>query len=576
MQFTLVAPRTSVKKLTQPEPHAAVRIVTSAVRGDVCRRRVLHPSRARFLMTNRLHALAAAALVASGLSATLTPASAEVRLPAIFSDHMVLQAEKPAAVWGWAAPGETVVVEFAGQAKQAAAAVDGRWQIVLDPLPPHERPRQLVVRGGNTLTVDDVLVGEVWLCGGQSNMAMQLKGLHGAVDDADAVIAAAEHPLIRMFVHDAPYDIYKLDAPPAEPLADRPGKWIVCSPATAARFTALGYFVGRDLQQALGRPVGLVNSAVGGTPIEAWTSLAAQQADPASKPLLDDWAKRAQGYDSSRALAEFEVAKKAWLQARAAAQKRKQPAPRAPAAFKNTLVSLPGGLFNGMIAPLAPYTVRGVVWYQGERNAAGPFTYEYGRQLRLLVADWRKQWQDPELYFAWVQLPGFLGKQRLPSEPNGWGVGVRDGQRQALDVPHTAMAVTIDLRSEEGHPTNKLDYARRVTPLLLHDVYGRSDVAARGPLYRSLRRDGKTLVVEFDHADGLRAASGELAGFAVAGDDRKFHWAAARVVDGAVVVSSDEVPKPVAVRYGWAANPLGNLVDAAGLPASPFRSDDWK
>ncbi|MGC3972404.1 MAG: sialate O-acetylesterase [Pirellulales bacterium] len=427
------------------------------------------------------------------------------------------------------------------------------------------------------MTVDDVLVGEVWLCSGQSNMAMQLKGLHGQVDDCDAVIAAADHPQLRLFVHDAPYDIYALGVPPDEPQTDRPGKWIVCSPATAAQFSAIAYFFGVDIQRELKRPVGMVVSSVGGTPIEAWTSRAAQQAEADLKPVLDDWAKRLEGYDPSREQEAFLAAKQAWLKSRAAAVKQGKPAPKAPLPFKNLGVMKPAGLYDSMIVPLAPYTVRGVLWYQGEKNAAGPLTQLYGLQLRTLIQDWRKLWGDPSLYFAYVQLPGSGKPQKLPSEPTGWGVSVREGQFLAHKLPQTAMAVTIDLNAaNQGHPTNKAAYARRLTLLALHDVYGQSGLAAHGPLFREVRRDGEALILTLDHADGLRTASGDLAGFAIAGDDKKFHAAEARIVNGTIVLTSPQVPQPAAVRYGWAANPTCNLINAAGLPASPFRSDDWK
>lgn len=516
-------------------------------------------------------------VISASLYALFAPAArAEVRLPAIFSDHMVVQAEKPAAVWGWAEAGESVVVSLAGQEKTTTAAADGSWRATLDPLRASKAPQTLTVRGRNTLTVDDVLVGEVWLCSGQSNMAMQMKGLHGAVDRADEEIAAADHPRLRMFVHAAPYSIYELASPPREPLTDRPGRWLVCSPTTAAQFSAIAYYFGRDIQRELDMPVGMINSAVGGTPIEAWTSRAAQDTQPVLQPVFDDWSKRLEGFDAGRAKDDFEQAKKTWLKRRAEALKQKQPAPKAPAAFRNLAVMEPGALYNGMIAPLAPYTVRGALWYQGERNAAGPLAKFYGLQLRTLIDDWRTRWNDPTLYFAYVQLPRFAREQKLPSEPAAWGVVVREEMRKSASIPYTAMAVTIDMGGvTDGHPTNKADYARRLSLLALHDVYGKADVAARGPLFRSAKRDGATMVLTFDHAEALRAASGKLTGFAIAGDDRKFHWAEARIIDGKVVVASKDVAEPAAVRYGWASNPNCNLTNEAGLPASPFRTDEW-
>jgi sialate O-acetylesterase len=520
------------------------------------------------------------------LAVSLPAGRADVRLPAVISDHMVLQAATPAPIWGWAAPGERVVVAFAGQSFATVAATDGTWRVRLPPLAVSRSPQTLTVSGNNSLVVHDVLVGEAWLCSGQSNMEMQLKGLHGQVDRADAEIAAADYPLIRMFEFETVYDIYQLPVPPREPQAERAGKWTVCSPQTAARFIALGYFFAREIHEKLGRtPIGLVHSSVGGTPIEAWTSRPAQQSVPELQPVLMDWARRLADYDPAAELRSANAAKARWVVARDLAKTAGQPPPKAPAPFKNLRVSEPAGLFNGLIAPLVPFALRGVLWYQGERNAAGPLTALYGRQLRVLIADWRARWGD-DLYFAWVQLPAFQKPQRAPSEPNGWGVWVRDGQRQTLAVPRTGMAVTIDLGGESaGHPTNKADFAHRLALLALHDVYGQKIAVWSGPIFKSLQRAGRELVISFDHETGLKAradptgvpnAPAELKGFALAGADGKFVWAHAKIAGERVVVSSAQVPEPVAVRYAWAANPLGNLVNAAGLPASPFATDDGK
>src|SRR5260221_2833295 len=399
---------------------------------------------------------------------TLASARADVRLPAIFSDHMVLQSDAAVAVWGWAAPGEEVTVSIAGKSNATKADADGQWTLKLDPLEAAGEPQTLTVKGGTTLTVSDVLVGEVWLASGQSNMEMQMKGkLHGSVDPADEEIAAANHPEIGIFTHDEPLAIYELPAPPQEPLADRAGRWRVCSPQTVADFSALGYFFARDLHRELGEPIGIITAAVGGTPIEAWTSLEAQLAEPALRPVLEDWQQRLAGYDAEREQKNFLEAKQRWLKERAAANAKGEPAPKAPAPFKNLGVMAPGDLFNARIAPLVPYTLRGVIWYQGERNALGPLTGFYGAQLKTLINDWRARWGS-ELYFAWVQLPRFQKEQSAPSEPNGWGVTVRDEMRKTLAVPRTCMAVTIDFGGEKaGHPTNKADFAARLSPLVL-------------------------------------------------------------------------------------------------------------
>ena len=512
-------------------------------------------------------------------SALLSAAAvrAEVKLPALFSDHMVMQADAAVAVWGWAAPGEQITASLARETAITTTKADGRWWLKLGKMKAAREPQTLMVKGTNTLTIRDVLIGEVWLASGQSNMEMQLKGkLHGSVDRADEEIAAANYPAIRMFVHDEPLAIYELPVPPEEPAADRAGAWRVCSPETVADFSALGYFFARDLHQKLGGAVGIIHASVGGTPIEAWTSLPAQQAEPSLKPVLDDWQKRLANYDPAREQQQYLDAKPRWLKERSAATKAGQPAPKAPVPFKNLRVMAPAGLFNARIAPLVPYTMRGVIWYQGERNAAGPLTTLYGEQLKTLIHDWRARWGD-EFYFAWVQLPGFQKEQHLPIEPNGWGVAVRDEMRKTLRVPRTGMAITIDLGGvTAGHPTNKADFAARLSRLVLHDVYAQPIAIWSGPLFRSAAREGDRMVLTFDHATGLKAVAGELEGFAITGDDQKFVWAKAMIDGGKVIVWSDAVRAPAAVRYGWAANPKGNLVNGAGLPASPFRTDDWQ
>lgn len=500
---------------------------------------------------------------------------AEVKLPAVFSDHMVVQADMPVAVWGCADPGEEVAVSLVGQSAATKAGADGKWTVRLGKLQASDKPQTLVVHGANTVTIRDVLVGEVWLACGQSNMEMRIKDpRHGSVDRADQEIAAANYPQIRMFVPEANYEIYETSSPPQKPLVDRAGKWRVCSPENVAGFSAIGYFFARDLHQQLHAPVAILLAAVGGTPIEAWTSLDAQRAEPTIRPVLDDWQKRLANYDPQREQAAFLQAKQAWLKKRAEAVKAGQTPPKAPAPFKNLQVMAPGGLFNGLIAPLVPYTLRGVIWYQGERNAGGPLTGYYGMQLKTLIHDWRTRWGS-EIFFAWVQLPRFQKEQREPSEPNGWGVAVREAMRLALTIPHTGMAITIDLGGvTDGHPTNKSEYATRLSRLALHDVYAQPILLWTGPLFRSAARDGNRMILSFDHAEGLRARSGELKGFAIAGDDQKFAWAKAKIDDGKVIVWNDGIRMPIAVRYAWAGNPIGNMINAAGLPASPFCTDD--
>ncbi|HEV7301108.1 MAG TPA: sialate O-acetylesterase [Tepidisphaeraceae bacterium] len=515
------------------------------------------------------------------VAATSTVATAAVRLPAMFSDHAVLQADKAVNMWGWASEGETVTVTIAGATATTVAKADGTWSVALAPLPVGG-PFVMEVAGSNALTVNDVLIGEVWLCAGQSNMAMQLKGLHGEVDDADAVIAKADHPTLRMFVHDDPVSLRDTAVPPAQPLADRPGRWIVCTPATAAKFTAMGYFFARHLQDELNAPVGLINTAVGGTTIEAWTSLSAQRDVPVLQPMLVDWRQRLESYDPVAEQRDAVAAKAAWYTARAEAVKANRREPKAPrkADYKNLTANGPGGLFNAMIAPVIPYTLRGALWYQGERNASGPFTTVYGQQLETLITDWRSRWAD-SFHVVCVQLPSYGKAQESPADDVGWGVWVREGQRRvSAALPAMSMPVTIDLGGSSRaalHPTNKDEFARRAALLVLHDVYGKSNPARQGPTYRSHRREGSRLILSFDFAEGLAGNTDASApnGFAIAGSDQNFVWANVVIRDSQVIVWHDDVPEPQAVRYNWAGNPIGDLINAAVLPAGPFRTDDW-
>jgi sialate O-acetylesterase len=504
-------------------------------------------------------------------------AFAGVKMPAVISDHMVLQGNAPVTIWGWADANEPVQVDFAGQTKSTQTSADGKWQVKLDKLQASAQPQTLTVSGTNKITIQDVLIGEVWLASGQSNMEMRIKDkMHGLVDNADTEIAAAKHPEIRVFVHDAPYEIYQQPVPADEPAQDRLGSWRVCSPETVSDFSAMAYFFARDLLAEIKQPVGILTSAVGGTPIEAWTSASAQQATPELQPLLEDWKKRLAGFDPAAAEKKFLEDKAAWLKTRAAALKAKQPAPKAPLPFKNIAVMKPGGLFNSMISPLVPYTIRGIIWYQGERNAAGPFTTLYGTQLRTLIADWRARWSD-DFHFAYVQLPAVKGLQKLPSEPKGWGVAVRDLQRRTLSIPHTSMAITMDLGGElNGHPTNKSDYAKRLSTIVLHDVYQKKITQPTGPLFKTATIEKNQITLTFDFADGLKAKTSELEGFAIAGADGKFLLASAKIEDSKVIVWNDKIPEPKVIHYSFAGMPKGNLVNAANLPASPFRTDDWK
>ncbi|MHC4169424.1 MAG: sialate O-acetylesterase [Planctomycetota bacterium] len=490
-------------------------------------------------------------------------ASADVTLPAVFSDHMVLQHGRPLPVWGRAEAGEKVTVSIAGRSASGRAASDGRWEVRLEPLAPGG-PHALTVRGANSLTISDVLIGDVWLCSGQSNMQMAVRSAMNSEQEQ----AAANHPHIRHF------KTASLAIP--EPQDRCEGSWAVCSPETVGAFTATGYFFGRELHKQLDIPIGLINSSWGGTAVEAWTSWSAQEDLKPVKSLHTEWADKVAAYDVNQARAQLEQNLERWKgrveKAKAAGRKP----PRRPTLAADPAVNpnRPANLFNGMIHPLIPYAIRGAIWYQGERNTRGEISKSYGLQLRTMIYDWRSRW-GYEFPFAWVQLPNFTELQVEPTESTGW-VMVREGMLKTLDMPNTGMAITVDIgEARDIHPKNKQDVGLRLATWALADVYGKPGVPS-GPLYESMDRKGDTIVVHFGNVGGKLIAKGdELAGFAVAGADRKFVWADAKIAGETLVVSSAEVKAPVAVRYAWAPNPNCNLYNSAGLPASPFRTDDW-
>jgi sialate O-acetylesterase len=505
-------------------------------------------------------------LVAAG---SLT-ARADVRLPAIFSDHMVVQANAPVPIWGWAEPGEEVAVSLGGESASGQAGTDGKWMVKLGQLKPSAEPQTLTVHGKNSRTVTDVLVGDVWLGSGQSNMAFTVS----RAKDAQTEIAQAAFPSIRMFT------VASGSVPTPQP--DCVGKWAVCTPATVGRFSAALFFFGRELHQTLQTPVGLIHSSVGGTPIEAWTDADVQAKSPELKGLIESKRAERANFDLEKAKATYQQELASWREAVAKARAEGSPLPKPPrntALIHERSVDF-GGLFNGKIAPLIPYAIRGVVWYQGEANASAEKAPYYQYQLPLLIEDWRARW-GYEFPFAWVQLPN------LESNPEArqWPL-VREAMLKTLRLPHTGMAIAIDLGDPKNlHPANKQGIGHRLALWALGAVYGQKVPAISGPLPNGQEMSGGEITVKFRFADGglvIGSQSGggvkegELKGFVIAGEDRQWKPAHAEMHDDRVTLSSPEVKQPVAVRYDWANNPDGNLYNAGGLPASPFRTDDWK
>ncbi|MBM4018526.1 MAG: sialate O-acetylesterase [Planctomycetes bacterium] len=504
-------------------------------------------------------------LLAAILPAVLAAGSqADVRLPAVIGQNMVLQADIQAPIWGWADPGEKVAVTLGGRKAEAVADSAGKWQVRLAAMKASAEPQELSVAGKNTLKLANILVGEVWICSGQSNMAFAVRGaINGQQEIADA-----KYPKIRLF------KVANVTA--GEPAADVKGQWVECSPETAGDFSAVGYFFGRELAKALGVPVGLVHTNWGGTPAEAWTSRQGFEANPDLKPILDRFQESLANYP--KALADWEKNKEKriadWKAAAAKAKAEGKQPPRQPQppADPRTSPHAPSSLYNGMIAPLIPLGIRGAIWYQGESNAGRP--YEYRKLFPAMIQDWRNHWGQGDFAFLFVQLANFMARKDEPAESN-WAA-LREAQTMTLALPRTGMACIIDVgEANDIHPKNKQDVGRRLALAALAGTYGK-DVVYSGPMYESMKVEGDKVRLAFRHIGGGLAAKGDkLTGFAVAGKDRKFAWADARIEGNTVVVSAKDVPEPVAVRYAWADNPDSSLYNKADLPAVPFRTDDW-
>ena len=635
---------------------------------------------------------------------------AEVHLPSIISDNMVLQSGMKVRIWGTANAGERVTVTFGKNAANTVADAQGRWQIWLGPLKPGP-PAELIVKGDNVLTIKNVLVGEVWICSGQSNMEWPLNN----TDNATETLAESKYPEIRLFT------VEKKTA--TSPLDDVRGRWVVTTPEEAAHFSAVGYFFGRELYQHLKSPIGLIHTSWGGTPAEAWTSHEGLLSSPELKPILDRYesslnAMPATKDNYARALAKWEednlyvdrenkgealgyanpgISTSDWQKIDLPKQfeaaglmidgavwfRREVVVPeiwagsnlvlnltaiddfdityfngkkigstgsetpdsyqvprmyvvpgslvhagtnliavrvfdrageggfgsagemslRSPNFDLSKAISLRGSwdykvelalepkhvdwgtrpepvsgtnqnspsvLYNAMLAPLVPFAIRGAIWYQGESNAGR--AYQYRTLFPFMIRDWRRAWGHA-FPFYFVQLANWRPRREQPDDSD-WAE-LREAQFMTLHEPQTGMAVAIDIGGEDLHPRNKLDVGRRLAAWALADVYGEK-VVPSGPLFDGFSIEGDKIRIKFKHGVGLKTNDGAaVKGFAIAGDDRKFVWAEARIEGQTVVVWSPSISKPVAVRYAWADNPAVNLYNKAGLPASPFRTDDW-
>lgn len=515
----------------------------------------------------------------SGMLAALVLAStagAEWRIPRVFSDNMVLQRDQPTPVWGWADPSESVTVTMGGQSKTAKAGPDGQWQVRLEPMQAQSTPRTLAIAGTDAAhqsSFTNVLVGDVWLCSGQSNMEWGM----GAIDNTKEVLPTVTNGLIRLLSVKAPQS--------GDAVTDVPNGWTACDTQTIASFSAVGYFFGRTLQQETGVPIGLINNAWGGTAIEKWIPAQSLAAFPELEQTRQDYDKRFTEFSSKLAKSIDPVAQWVEKAREAAAKGERLPAP--PDLPAHPAIGGLSGIFNGRVAPLIPFGIKGAIWYQGESNGTDDDVYYH--KMRALIGSWRQAWGQGDFPFYFVQLANFQAATQDAAGGNGWAK-IRMAQLKSLQIPKTGMAVTIDIgAANDIHPRNKEDVGYRLALWALRNDYGRSDLTCSGPLYKGVTVEGDKLRVAFDfaanglmvgaksgHGPATEVKDGKLQRFAVAGTNAVWHWADT-VIDGpTVLVSSTNVPAPVAVRYAYSMNPEGaNLYNREGLPASPFRSDTW-
>ncbi len=540
-------------------------------------------------------------LVACMLSWTL---AAAVKMPKIFGDNMVLQREMPVPVWGWADKGEKVTVSFAGQEKSATAGEDGnpssskdsavaRWMVKLDPMKASSTPQTMTVSSSEiskspNLQIKNILVGEVWICSGQSNMEWSVGGVLNAKEEIDA----ATNPIIRHIKVQNTQSPRKLDD-------ITNGAWSVCSPQTAGGFTAVGYFFAKNLVKELDIPVGLIGSNWGGTRIEPWTCPEGFKLFPEYKNIVSQIEEWDSTTESGRAkFAAYLEKVKEWTPKAEKALAAKQSVPELPASpLPPPDHQLPTKLYNAMIYPLIPFAFRGAIWYQGESNAGDGLAYV--QKKKALIEGWRQLWKQQssqgsaspggDFPFYHVQLANFQTSD--PNRPEG-GDGyakLREAQFQSLAIKNTGMAVIIDIgEAKDIHPKNKQDVGARLALWALANDYGKK-IEFSGPLYKGFKVEGNKIRIEFDHADngmfvgektGLEPVkeikNGKPGWISIAGEDKKFYFADALIDGKTLVVSSDKVANPVAVRYHFTANPEGlHLYNKEGLPASPFRTDAW-
>ena len=509
-----------------------------------------------------------AAFVLFVIFALASVAVGDVKTPAIFGSNMVLQRDHANPVWGWADMGEKVSVRIAGQTHDTQTDKDGNWRVTLKPLKATGKALTLAIKGKNELKYENVLVGEVWVCSGQSNMGMNVN----RADDADLEMMSAKHPNLRI--------ISVPQVGTQEPQKDFNGQWEAVTPDNAGDFSAVGYFFGRQVHQVLDIPVGLIDNAWGGSACEAWIRRDLLEKTAVAKPYVDQWKKTEAEFDPTQAMAEYEARMVKWKEKAKKLRAEKKGVPKQPRKPRNPLTGQhrPANLYNGVLKPIIGFGIKGAIWYQGESNSARAKAYR--TVFPLMIQNWRDEWKQGDFSFYWVQLADFRAENPEP-EDDSWPE-LREAQTLTLDkLPNTGEAVIIDVgEGRDIHPRNKQIVARRLARLALAKDYGLK-IPHESPRFKSLEiQDGKA-IVSFDKISGGLYSFDANApkGFSICGEDKQFVWAEARIKGKSQVeVWAENVKKPIAVRYAWANNPVCTLYGRDGavtLPVTPFRTDDF-
>lgn len=483
---------------------------------------------------------------------------AEVRLPNIIGDHMVLQQGTPIRIWGWADVGENVTVTFSDQKKTIAANSDGEWSIFLDSLE-YGGPFEMIISGKNTIKFSNILVGEVWVSSGQSNMEWAL----ALSENAETEILQSTYPNVRLFKVGK-----KAQSKPAD---DVMGLWTPCEPAYASGFSAVAYHFGTELYRNLKVPIGLIDASWGGSAIEPWMEINTLKSKDEFDPIIEKWEECLEKYESMekihRMVNEYVNGVFEYRIASKINRKNKAITPQMPPPLEcKDCVLSPGGMFNGMIAPITPFKIRGIIWYQGESNVPRA---NYQELFPTMIELWRAEWDLGDFPFLFVQLAPFAGDFYKEDK----GSILREAQLKTyLDVPNTGMAVTMDIGNiHDIHPRNKKEVGRRLSLWALADTYSQKGIVKSGPIYKSMTIENRKIRIKFDFSEsGLEGQNEDPKGFEIAGKDLVYVPASCEIVNGSVLISAESIKNPIAVRYGWGKGSLPTLFNKEGLPASPF------